>query len=43
MRLGRKNSKQNQNARVESWEKEREPKREARGDAEELTETRLID
>ena len=36
----RKNSKQNQNARNESWEKEREPKREARGDAEELTETR---
>ena len=30
----------NQNARNESWEKEREPKREARGDAEELTETR---
>ena len=29
-----------QNARNESWEKEREPKREARGDAEELTETR---
>ena len=27
-------------ARNESWEKEREPKREARGDAEELTETR---
>ena len=38
--LGRKNSRQNQNARNESWEKEREPKREARGDAEELTETR---
>ena len=39
MTLGRKNSKQNQNARNESWEKEREPKREARSDAEGLTET----
>ena len=34
------NSKQIQIARNESWEKEREPKREVRGDAEELTETR---
>ena len=40
-RLGRKNSKQIQNARNESWEKEREPKREVRGDADELTETRV--
>ena len=30
VRLGRKNSKQNQDARNESWEKERKPKREAR-------------
>ena len=40
MRLSTKNSKQIQNARNESWEKEREPKREARSDAEGLTETR---
>ena len=37
---GRKNSKQIQDARNESWEKESEPKREVRGDADELTETR---